>query len=39
MQKELKDIFSILKNGSQEETKVAKQRIDKLWKNDSKNFK
>lgn len=39
MQKELKDIFSILKNGTQEETKDAKQRIDKLWKSDSKNFK
>ncbi|MBI3282608.1 hypothetical protein HYZ70_00855 [Candidatus Curtissbacteria bacterium] len=39
MRKELKDIFSILKNGTQEETKVAKQRIDKLWKSDSKNFK
>ena len=39
MQKELKDIFSILKNGTQEEVKVAKQRTDKLWKSDSKNFK
>lgn len=39
MQKDLEQIFSILKNGSQEEIKVAKLRIDKLWKSDSKNFK
>ena len=39
MQQELEDIFSILKNGTQEETKDAKQRIDKLWKRNSKNFK
>ncbi len=39
MQKELKDIFSILKNGTQEETKVAKKKIDELWRSDSKNFK
>lgn len=39
MRKELEDIFSILKNGTQEETNVAKQRIGKLWKSDGKNFK
>ena len=39
MQQELEDIFSILKNGTQEETKDAKQRVDKLWKRNSKNFK
>lgn len=39
MQQELEDIFSILKKGTQEEIKDAKQRIDKLWKSDSKNFK
>ena len=39
MQQELEDIFSIFKKGTQEETKDAKQRIDKLWKRNSKNFK
>lgn len=39
MRKELEHIFSILKNGTQEDVRIAKQRIDKLWRSDSKGFK
>jgi len=38
MQKNLEDIFSILRNGNQEEVKTAKKRLDKLWHDDRKSF-
>lgn len=38
MQKEFEHIFSTLKNGTQEEVKTAKKRIDKLWHDDRNNF-
>lgn len=38
MKNELEHIFSILKNGTAEEVKIAKKRIDKLWHDDRKNF-
>lgn len=39
MKNELEHIFSILKNGTAEEIKIAKKRIDTLWHDDRKNFK
>ncbi|OGK15575.1 hypothetical protein A2690_02015 [Candidatus Roizmanbacteria bacterium RIFCSPHIGHO2_01_FULL_39_12b] len=39
MKEEFENIFSILKNGSQEEVKVAKKKLDKLWHGDSESFK
>ncbi len=39
MQNEFEHIFTILKNGTQKEIKTAKQKLDKLWRNDSKGFK
>ena len=39
MKEEFENIFSILKNGTQEEVKAAKKKIDKLWHGDSESFK
>lgn len=39
MQKEFENIFFILRTGNQDEVKIAKKKLDQLWKNDRKGFK
>lgn len=39
MREKLEQIFSILKNGNQEEVKVVKKTLDKLWHDNSNRFK
>jgi hypothetical protein len=39
MKKEFEQIFSTLKNSNQEEIRIAKKQLDKLWHKDRKKFK